>query len=293
VGKDLSRRTAVLVRFGYDGARFYGLQPQPGMLTAGGALRDRLAAAALRPPSGLAFAARTDRGVHAVRNLATCYWHGPLDVGQLAAAVGRDVDDGLRDVVVCAVPPTVHARGVSRGKRYRYVVVDGADPDDLDDAHAWRVVPPLDVARMAEAAGRLVGRHDFSSLRGGGCSAASAEKTLYAVDVARDDRGAVVVDVTGDAFVRHMMRNLVGLLVETGSGLRAPDDVTAILAARHRQAAGLMAPGAGLTLVAVGSAWPPDGSGRLAGTPADDERRDERADDRHDQQQGQQQDDGG
>jgi len=279
VAKDLSRRTAVLVRFGYDGARFYGLQPQPGVPTAGGALRDRLVAAAGRPPSGLAFAARTDRGVHAVRNLATCYWHGPLDIEPLAAAAGQDVDDGLRDVVVCAVPPTVHARGVSRGKRYRYVVVDGADDAERDDAHAWRVAPRLDVSRMARAARRLRGRHDFSSLRGGGCSAASAEKTLFVVDVGRDDAGAVVVDVTGDAFVRHMMRNLVGLLVEVGSGLREPDDVDAILAARTRQAAGLMAPGAGLTLVAVGSAWPPDGSGRLAGTPASDDRHDDRHDD--------------
>jgi tRNA pseudouridine38-40 synthase len=276
LGKDLSRRTAVLVRFGYDGARFHGLQPQPGLPTAGQALRDRLTAAAGAPPSGLAFAARTDRGVHALANLATCYWRGPVDVAAVAVAAAAVVGDGLHEVQVWAVPPTVHARGVSRGKRYRYVVRDGADPDALDDPGAWRIVPRLDETRMARAAERVRGRHDFTSLRGGGCSAASAEKTLFIVDVARDDGGAVVVDVTGDAFVRHMMRNLVALLVEVGVGLRAPDDVDAILRARDRRAAGLMAPGAGLTLVAVGSAWPPDGSGRLPGTP-DDEARSEAA----------------
>jgi tRNA pseudouridine38-40 synthase len=271
VGKDLSRRTTVLVRFGYDGARFFGLQPQPGLATAGGALQARLTDAAGAPPKGLAFAARTDRGVHAVRNLATCYWLGPLTDDAIAALVARaavDRGDGLTDVLVVPVPPTVHARGISRGKRYRYVVVDDADPDDLDDDRAWRIVPSLDVARMQQAAVHLCGRHDFTSLRGGGCSAGSATKTLFAVDVAREG-GAVTVDVTGDAFVRHMMRNLVALLVEVGAGLRAPDDVAAVLGARDRRAAGLMAPGAGLTLVAVGSSWPPDGSGRLAGTPDD------------------------
>jgi tRNA pseudouridine38-40 synthase len=271
VGKDLARRTAVLVGFGYDGARFFGLQPQPGLPTAGGALQARLHAAAGAAPRGLAFAARTDRGVHAGRNLATCWWLGPLDVDAVAAAVAAPRDDGLIDVDLAVVPPTVHARGVSRGKHYRYRVVDSADGAALDDRRAWRVVPTLDVADMAAAARHLRGRHDFSSLRGGGCTAASAEKTLFVLDVVRAGDGAVVIDIVGDAFVRHMVRNLVGLLVEVGCGLRRPDDVVAVLAARHRQAAGLMAPGAGLTLVAVGSAWPPDGSGRLPGTPADDD----------------------
>ena len=271
MGKDLSRRTAVLVRFGYDGARFFGLQPQPGFPTAGGALRDRLTAAAGTPPSGLAFAARTDRGVHACRNLATCYWRTPVDAAAIAAAAAVDNGDGLRDVSVVAVPPTVHARGISRGKHYRYRVKDGADPVDLDDPAAWRVVPVVDVARMAAGAARLRGRHDFTSLRGAGCSAATAEKTLYVVDVERADDGAINVDIVGDAFVRHMVRNVIGLLVEVGTGLRAPEDVDAVLAARQRQGSGVMAPGAGLTLVAVGSAWPEDGSGRLPGAPDDDD----------------------
>jgi tRNA pseudouridine38-40 synthase len=283
VGKDLSRRKAVLVRFGYDGARFFGLQPQPGLPTAGGALLDRLTKAVGARPSGLAFAARTDRGVHAERNLATCYWRkdvvGDVDVDRLAAAVHADTGDGLRDVELVGVPPTVHARGISRGKHYRYRIKDGADPDELDDTAAWRIVPAVDVAAMGAAALHLRGRHDFSSLRGGGCSASSAEKTLFSLTIARADDGAVTVDVVGDAFVRHMVRNLVGLLVEVGTGLRSPADVDGILAARHRQAAGLMAPGAGLTLVAVGSSWPADGSGRLPGALDEAGANDDSADD--------------
>lgn len=270
--KDLSRRTAVLVRFGYDGSGFWGLQPQPGLKTAGGALEQRLLEAAGHRPKGLAFAARTDRGVHAERNLATC-WFGPgkgeadvvIDFDEFAARVGADRDDGLKDVSVLQVPPTVHARGISRGKHYRYILRGGVDEASLDDAAAFAVVPELDVVRMRAAAAILRGRHDFSSFRAGGCSAASADKHLMHFDVTDGGDGRVVVDLKGDAFLRKMVRNLMGLLAEVGTGWRSIDDVAAVLAAKHRQAAGICAPPQGLTLVAVGCAWPPDGSWLLPG----------------------------
>ena len=269
--KNLSDRTALLVRFGYDGARFWGLQPQTGLPTAGQALATRLAEAGGSRAKGLAFAARTDRGVHARGNLATCYWRGPVDVDALLSSLSADRDDGLLEVVGVVVPPTVHARGISRGKHYRYRIKDEQVPDDdgaLLDPHAWRIAPGLDVDRMQAAADVLLGRHDFSSFRAGGCSAASADKTLYRFSVRRDEEGVLVVDLTGDAFLRKMVRNLVGLLAEVGSGWRSVDDVAGVLAARVRSSAGVCAPPAGLTLVAVGCAWPDDGSGLLPGTPA-------------------------
>ncbi len=264
--KDLSDRTALLVRFGYDGGRFWGLQPQRGLPTAGAALARRLTEAAGAPPKGLCFAARTDRGVHALSNLATCYWRLDVDVDNVLQALSQERDDGLLAVHGACVPPTVHARGISRGKHYRYRIRDQQAGDDLDDTRAWRVVPTLDPARMQEAARALLGRHDFSSFRAGGCSAATAEKTLYRIDVSRDGAD-IVVDLVGDAFLRKMVRNLVGLLAEVGSGWRPVDDVVAVLGARVRQAAGVCAPPEGLTLVAVGCAWPDDGSALLEGTP--------------------------
>lgn len=267
--KDLSHRVALLLRFGYDGARFYGLQPQRDLPTAGGALAQRLLTAAKTRARGLAFSARTDRGVHCCINLATCYFHASeVDVDTMRAGVLHDCGDGLVVHSVDVVSPTVHARNISRGKHYRYVVVDGADPDQLDDDTAWRVVPILDVERMQRAASQWLGTHDFSSLRGSGCSASSVEKSIYRCDVVRDDAGRIVIDVVGDAFLRHMLRNMAGLLVEVGSGWRDVD-LAPVMQARHRQAAGLMAPAPGLTLVAVGCAWPDDGSGRLPDAPDD------------------------
>ncbi len=267
--KDLSRRVALLIRFGYDGARFYGLQPQKDFPTAGGALSSRLLAAAETRPRGLAFSARTDRGVHCGINLATTYFLADdVDIAAVIEKMLIERDDGLVVHSVDVVSPHVHARNISRGKHYRYVVRDGADPAALDDDHAWRIVPALDLSRMQEAARAVLGTHDFTSLRGSGCSASSVEKTIYRVDVVRAADGLVVIDVVGDAFLRHMLRNLAGLLVEIGTGWRDVD-VEGVLAVRHRQAAGLMAPAAGLTLVAVGCAWPDDGSGRLPDAPDD------------------------
>lgn len=266
-------RCQLLLRFGYDGARFRGVQPQaPGIPTAGLALRERLTEAAGVPPKALNFAARTDSGVHAIGNLATCYFR---DVDEAATArllerVQALRDDGLVDVRAYRVPPTVHARGSARGKRYRYTVIDGvAAPLAADDErarHAWLVAPALDVQAMRAAAAHFIGTHDFSSLRAGDCSAASAVKTLARIDVTRvagEKTRAISVEVSGNAFLRKMVRNLVGVLVEVGAACRSVDDIDAMLAARVRAAAGLCAPPQGLTLVAVGCTWPPDGSALL------------------------------
>lgn len=265
-------RAQLLVRFGYDGSRFRGLQPQGhGIPTAGQALKDRLTDAAGLPPKGLNFAARTDAGVHALSNLATCYWRD-LDAGALDGVIARleaPRDDGLLHVRAWRVPPTVHARGSGRGKRYRYLIEDGADDADEPRTRVWAVSPRLDAELMRSAARGFVGTHDFSSLRAGDCGAASAVKTLASVriggpfPVEGTERRRFVVEVTGTAFLRKMMRNLVGLLVEVGAGLRAPDEIPRILEARSRSAAGIGAPPGGLTLVEVGCAWPEDGSGLI------------------------------
>lgn len=269
MSKDLSRRTQLLIRFGYDGGRFRGLQPQgPGIPTAGQALRDRLIAAARERPHGLAFSARTDAGVHALRNAATCFFLEAGDGVDVAARLAAARDDGLHDVVAEVVPPTVHARGHSRGKRYRYLIDDSCGDAATPRSRSWPIAPELCADRLRAAARALQGTHDFSSLRGGGCSAAGTVKTLAHVRVGGPfplhDGRRWLVEIIGDAFLRKMVRNAVGLLVEVGSGWRPPEDVLRVLAARDRRAAGLCAPPAGLALIDVGVAWPPDGSALIA-----------------------------
>jgi tRNA pseudouridine38-40 synthase len=262
-------RIQFLVRFGYDGSRFHGLQPQGPLPTAGAALRTRLEAALGARPKALCFAARTDAGVHALANAATCWANKPLDVPAFIEAAQRPRDDGLLGVRVFEVPYDVHARGSSRGKRYRYRIHDGCPPGELDSRAAWQVVPRLNVGPMREAAKLFEGTHDFTALRAARCTASSPIKTLGSVRVGgpfplHDGTRLLFVDVAGDAFLRKMVRILVGTLAEVGIGWRSPDEVGALLAARDRTQAGVTAPARGLCLMKVGMAWPTDGSGLVA-----------------------------
>jgi tRNA pseudouridine38-40 synthase len=260
------QRVQLLVRFGYDGSRFHGLQPQKVLPTAGGALRERLQDALGQRPRALQFAARTDAGVHALDNAATTWVPGPLDLAAVERALQRPRDDGLRSVRVFETPISVHARGSSRGKRYRYRVRDGAAESDLEERYAWHIVPTLDVEAMRAASAALVGEHDFTSFRGRRCSARSPVKRIVGLRVGGpfplgDGTRLTFIDVAGSGFLRKMIRILVGTLVEVGVGWRPPDDVARVLDARDRSQAGLTAPARGLILMKVGMAWPPDGSG--------------------------------
>lgn len=247
-------RVQLRIDFGYDGARFFGLQPQPGRPTAGGALRRRFEAAGAEPKA-LCFAARTDAGVHARHNVATCWLWRPRDADQVVEEVCRPRDDGLGPLLVCRVPIDVHARAIATGKHYRYRIVDGAAPPVVwkgpGAGDAWRVVPRLDVEAMARAAIHLVGQHDFSAFRSRRCNAPDPVRHLTAVEVTRGREGDVIIDVRGRSFLRHMVRIITGTLAEVGAGLRSSDDVAAVLAQRRRGRAGPTAPACGLTLVRV------------------------------------------
>jgi tRNA pseudouridine38-40 synthase len=273
LGKE--ERVQLLIRFGYDGSRFYGLAPQPDVPTAAGALRARLeeASGGLRA-RGLAFTARTDRGVHAEQNFATCYFieevfQTDTVVETLLQEVALDRDDGLLHVEARQVPWNVHARAIGMGKHYRYRLGGGYSPElielvaeadrrpfgtpcPVDPAllDIWQVHPPLNAEWMRRAAAHLVGTHDFSSFRGGPIDNRPPVRTV--TDIFITDFGdEVVVDVFGHGFLRKMVRIIVGTLAEVGVGMRHPDSMPRVLARRNRRAAGLTAPARGLTLMAV------------------------------------------
>ena len=265
----MPRHHRVLIRFGYDGARFYGVPPQPGLPTVGEALRRRLEQAAGTRARALAWASRTDRGVHARGNLATAAFPQDVDVVRIAARVAVPRDDGLYAVAMRPVPEQVHARNVGVGKRYRYLVQDGVPavrvqflactlgrqrgpvglPQTQPDAverRSWPVAPLLDPGRMRSAARHLVGSHDFTSFAAR-LGAQEPVRTVTGIRVARVS-GLVRLDVEGSGFLRYMVRNIVGLLVEVGAGIHPPAHVRTVLEARMREAAGIMAPARGLSL---------------------------------------------
>ncbi len=270
-----AERVQLLIRFGYDGARFYGLAPQSDVPTAAAALRARLeeAAGGLRA-RGLAFTSRTDRGVHAEQNFATCYFveevfQNEMVIETLLQEVALDRDDGLREVRARRVAWNVHARAIGIGKHYRYRLAGGHDPDLIERVantarrpvgsphniepqllDIWQVHPVLDTDRMQRAAHHLVGTHDFSSFRGGPVDHRPPVRTVTDIFVT-DFGDEVAIDVFGQGFLRKMVRIIVGTLAEVGVGMRDPESMPRVLAHRNRRAAGITAPARGLTLMAV------------------------------------------
>lgn len=263
----------MLIAFAYSGAPFFGVAPQPGLPTAGGALLDRLEGACGRRPRALAITARTDAGVHADVALATC--HLPSTVPFEAVEGARHPRrDGLTQVCLARVPPTVHARGLAVAKRYVYRVRDGRTVAQARaaevrlgphgrsshwhtaEARAWQVAGRLDVAAMRVAARHLRGTRDFRALRGRRGRRTSPVKTVRRLVVRRGPAG-VRIRVEGDAFLRHQVRRMAALLVEVGLARRSPHDLARVLAWGDVREGAWPAPARGLTLAGLQPAGAP------------------------------------
>jgi tRNA pseudouridine38-40 synthase len=217
----------------YDGRAFCGFQAQPSGCSVQDALERSLAAiagATLR----IVAAGRTDAGVHATSQIV----HFDAPVTRPATAWVRGVNAHLpatAAVLWCrAVAGDFHARFKAVARHYTYVLQNRPErPGLLRGRVGWHHAP-LDAAAMRDAATHLVGTHDFSSFRAAECQANSPVKTLHVLDIER--RGDLVrFDFVADAFLHHMVRNIVGALVDVGTGKRAPGSLAQLLAAADRR----------------------------------------------------------
>lgn len=242
-------RQNFLITFGYNGYDFFGVQFQPRLATVCGAIKDRVFTAIGQKAHGLSVAARTDRGVHAKKNLATFYLNKPFLEEKFLHSF-LSVEDNLKDIKIYQVDPNFHARGSSLGKIYLYKIFDDQDLT-MQGEDTWTIFPKLDIDAMKKAAEFMVGNRDFSSLRGGGCGASSAIKEINYIKILQDLNKVIHIEISGNSFLRKMIRNMVGLLVEVGVALRKPEEIEEILAKKDRQAAGITVPPHGLTLLKV------------------------------------------
>jgi tRNA pseudouridine38-40 synthase len=233
----------------YDGTGFYGWQIQPDRATVQGALLT-----AARPLFGdevrVTGASRTDAGVHALGQTAALTARSGLAPAVVQAALNARLPREVRVVAATEVAAGFDARRAARGKRYVYLIDDGPVPSPLLRRYAWHVSRRLDVGAMRSALGSLRGRHDFSAFCAAPGRDADPTCHLRAVHVRRR-RAIVVVAVSADRFLHHMVRNVVGSAVEVGSGAHAPDWLADVLRSRDRTRAGLTAPPQGLTLLRV------------------------------------------
>jgi tRNA pseudouridine38-40 synthase len=274
----------------YDGTDFVGWQRQASGVSIQGLLED-----ALRELDGRAVtvsgAGRTDAGVHALGQVASFSLNRVIESDALARALNAQLPKTVRVVSAVDAPPSFHARFTACAKTYRYRIWNGPVMSPFGHRYAWHITGPLDVSAMSAAARRVEGRHDFASFQASGSGTTTTERTIMASKIFTADepdgsdllvpracqaeaRGAggerrlvlcggklITYEITGDGFLRHMVRVIVGTLVEIGRGRRGVDWIDEVLASRDRAAAGPTAPAAGLFLMAV------DYGGALAGEP--------------------------
>jgi tRNA pseudouridine38-40 synthase len=232
----------------YDGRAFAGWQSQRERERTVQAELLRALAEIAEGPVRLLGAGRTDAGVHAEGQVASATLETRLDGETLRRALNAKLPEDVAVLGAELRPDSFDARRDAIAKRYRYEIWNGALPSPLRAPRAWHVREPLDLGRLRAGAERLLGRHDFASFRGAGSAVRTTVRTLLRIDVSGASRAEVHLAVEGDGFLRHMVRNLVGTLVEVGAGRRSPEWVSEVVAARDRAAAGRTAPAHGLVL---------------------------------------------
>lgn len=217
----------------YCGSNFRGWQSQTGGRTVQDALQSALTAIAGEPLSVIC-AGRTDAGVHASQQVV----HFETPVARPLTAWVRGVNSHLPEGVAVRwaqpVADEFHARFSARGRRYRYLLLNRPQRPGLWHGRVGWFHWPLDLALMQDAAGRLLGEHDFSAFRAAECQAKSPIKTLVRADV-RQQGSLFIFDFEASAFLHHMVRNLVGSLVYIGKGTQPPNWIDALLLAKDRK----------------------------------------------------------
>jgi tRNA pseudouridine38-40 synthase len=244
---------ALKLTLAYDGTRYVGWQRQANGLSVQQVVEEALAPLvgdpAARPPTVVG-ASRTDAGVHALGQVASANVATDLPASAVQRALNARLPPDIRVVGAVDAGPGFHARYHATGKSYRYRIATTPVLSPFDRTFVWHAPELREVGAMRCAAAALLGRHDFASFQAAGSSVRHTIRTITRLEV-RDTGSELVLDVDGDGFLRHMVRAITGTLAEVGTGTRSPDEMTTILAARDRRAAGATAPAAGLTLVAV------------------------------------------
>jgi tRNA pseudouridine38-40 synthase len=234
----------------YDGGPYVGWQRQNNGPSIQQALEEAVYAFA-QEEALVHGAGRTDAGVHALGQVAHVDIEKPADAKTVRDALNHHMKS--MPIVVReaeAVTDDFHARFSATGRAYLYRLLNRRAPAALDRGRVWHVGRHLDLGAMQAGAQRLLGRHDFTSFRAAECQANSPVKTLDRLDV--DAVGEEIhLIVEARSFLHHQVRNFAGTLKRVGEGHWQPDDITRILGARDRQAAGPTAPAHGLYLTRV------------------------------------------
>jgi tRNA pseudouridine38-40 synthase len=233
----------------YDGTRFVGWQRQSEGESIQGLLEDALARFEGAPVS-VNGAGRTDAGVHALGQVASVRLTSTHDPATLVRGLNAQLPQDIRILAVDERDERFHARFSARSKTYRYQIRNAPIASPFERAYVWHLAEPLALQAMSRAADLLVGTHDFAAFRSAGSDVSTTVRTVTRSGW-HEVSGRLTYEIAGDGFLRHMVRAVVGTLVEIGRGWRQPEEISGLLQGGTRAQAGATAPPHGLYLVAV------------------------------------------
>ena len=233
----------------YDGTAYNGWQRQ----RVGDGVQEHLENALTQvanEPIEVVCAGRTDAGVHATGQVVHFDANNERSERGWLLGANTNMPDDIAVTWAQPVSDEFHARFSALSRSYRYIILNCLVRSALNRHRAWWVYQPLDAERMHAAAQAIAGKHDFSAFRAAGCQAATASREIFSIAVTRvGDK--IYLDVTANAFLQHMVRNIAGTLVAIGAGELPVEAMRSILDSRDRKQGGVAAPPHGLTLVSV------------------------------------------
>ena len=245
---DVKRNIRLILE--YDGSRYHGWQRQIGVPTIQGIIEDRIYVM-INEPVKLIASGRTDAGVHAlcqVCNFITTTRIDPIAIQRgLNALLPSDVFIRQAEYV----PLDFHSMYSTRSKTYEYRILNQKDPDVFLRFYAWHVVRNLDLGVMSKCISTLCGEHDFSSFRSSGSGNTNPVRKMMRAELDGPDKGILRFVFEADGFLRHMVRNIVGTVVEVGHGKMGFNEFTEVFHSGDRRKAGTKAPPQGLFLKKV------------------------------------------
>lgn len=241
----------IRLRLAYDGTNYHGFQRQE--ISHGATIQGTLESAwkrLVQEEVTLATAGRTDTGVHASGQVVNFKTSARIPEDKIPKAFNSLLPRDIRIHQADCVPDDFNSRWSAKWKRYDYQIDNYSIPNIFQRLYAAHVPIRLNIDKMQQASCFLEGRHNFKTFAAAGGSSKTFERTIYRCQV-KEERGLVKVSCVGDGFLYHMVRIIVGTLMEVGKGHTPPDEIPDIIASQERRRARVIAPAHGLTLVHV------------------------------------------
>jgi tRNA pseudouridine38-40 synthase len=234
----------------YDGTAYHGWQIQPGLMTIQGVLMEKIRQIT-QGEVNLIGAGRTDAGVHALGQVANFHTESTIDLTSLQKGLNSLLPPDIVVRGIEEVEEEFHARFSAKSKVYEYCILNQPYPSAICRNFAWFIPYTLDISSMKRCGEILIGTHDFSSFRAAGDESRHSVRKVLRLEIELREGNMIVVVVEANAFLREMVRSIIGTLIDVGRGKTTLTEFKKIFRAQDRRRAGMTAPAHGLFLKEV------------------------------------------